>query len=253
MPASERLAIVTGTSTGIGRSVADILLDHGWDVVGVARRDPTLGHPAYRHLALDLADLDTVTATFEREVAPLVAHPGRRRVGLVNNAALVGWLGTVDGTDAREALTVYAVNVIAPVWLMGFVARFTPRDAALRVLNVSSGAAEHAIAGIGEYGGTKAALRLATLAAAADFGSAPLRDRMASDVAVLSYAPGTVDTPMQVTTRSASPDVFPAAAMFRGFHDNGQLVPPEVPAEEIVAFLESQAPPRVAERRRGES
>ena len=49
------------------------------------------------------------------------------------------------------------------------------------------------------------------------------------------------------------PDVFPAAAMFRGFHDNGQLVPPEVPAEEIVAFLESQAPPRVAERRRGES
>lgn len=253
MSSSERLAIVTGTSSGIGRAVATLLLEHGWDVVGASRRDAAIDHAAYRHVTLDLSDMDALTATFERDVAPLVSGDGRRRVGLVNNAALTGRLGTVEGTDAREALKVYAVNVVAPVWLMGFVARHTPRDGALRILNVSSTAAEHAIAGIGEYGGTKAALRLATLAAAADFDSEPLRGRMTSDCGVLSYSPGTVDTPMQVKTRSASPDVFPAAPMFRGFHESGQLVAPEVPAAEIVAFLESKEPPRASERRRGDS
>jgi len=253
LPKSERIAIVTGTSSGIGLAVAKLLLEHGWNVLGVARHDPGLDHGSYTHLTLDLSDVRAVASAFEREAAPLVSAGGTRRVGLVNNAAVVGRLGTVDGTDPGEALGVYAVNVVAPIWLMGFVARHTPPDGALRILNVSSGAAERAIPGIGEYGGSKAALRLATFAAAADFGSEPLRRRMTSDVAVLSYSPGTVDTPMQVQARSASADTFPAAPMFKGFHENGQLVPAEAPAEEIVEFLESDDPPRVAERRLGDS
>jgi benzil reductase ((S)-benzoin forming) len=145
------------------------------------------------------------------------------------------------------------VNVVVPVWLMGWAARHTPRDAALRILNVSSGAAQRVTPGLGEYVGTKAALRMATLNAAADFESAALRARMTGDAAVLSYSPGTVDTPMQVEARSKSADVFPAATMFKGFHDSGALVAPDRPAADMVAFLESEHPPRAAERRLGEA
>jgi benzil reductase ((S)-benzoin forming) len=250
---SEHLAIVTGSSSGIGRAVTTLLLDRGWSVLGVARRDPELDHEGYRHVPLDLSDVRDLAGTFERVVAPLLAADGIRRVGLVNNAAAVGRLGTIDGTDALEALGVYAVNVVSPLWLMGFVIRHTPRDAALRIVNVSSGAAERAFPGIGEYGSSKAALRLATLAAAADLDSEPLRSRATADAALLSYSPGTVDTPMQVETRSAPADVFPSAAMFRGLHENGQLVSPEEPAAEMVAFLESERAPRVGERRLGDS
>lgn len=248
MSDSDRLAIVTGTSRGIGQAVAALLLRHGWDVLGVSRHDPGLPDGGYRHVTLDLSDLDTLVEVFERDVAPMISG-GRNRLGLVNNAALTGRLGTIDGTEARETLRAYAVNVVAPVWLMGFVARHAPGDAALRILNVSSGAAKMPMAGLNEYTGTKAALRMATLTAAADFDSASLGARMTSDAALLIYEPGTVDTEMQVTVRGKSDDAFPSASIFRGFHEKGMLVPSERPAEEIVAFLESEDPPRVEERR----
>lgn len=252
MPSADRLAIVTGTSSGIGNAAAYQLLSHGWDVIGVSRRDTTFMNAAYRHVKLDLADLAAVTATFEREIAPLISDDRRRRIGLVNNAALIGRLGTIDGTDAAEMLTVYAVNVVAPTWLMGFMARHAPRDAALRILNVSSGAAQRPTPGLGEYVGTKAALRMTTLSAAADFESKAMRERTPGNVALLSYSPGTVDTPMQVEARSPSADQFPAVTMFKGFYDQGQLVSVDQPARDIVAFLESEHPPKVAERRLGE-
>ncbi len=251
MSNSDRLAIVTGTSRGIGRAVASLLLRHGWDVVGVSRADPGFPDGGYRHVELDLSDLDALVETFERDVAPLVSGD-RRRVGLVNNAAATGRLGTLEGTDARETMRTYAINVVAPVWLMGFVARHARRDAALRILNVSSGAAKHPGPGMGEYTGTKAALRMATLNAAADFDSEPLKGRMASDVAVLCYEPGTVDTAMQAAVRSAPTEEFPAAPMFQEFHQKGALVVPERPAREMVGFLESVEAPLIEERRLGD-
>ena len=50
------LALVTGTSSGIGAALAAALLGRGWTVIGLARRAADFDHPDYRHIALDLAD-----------------------------------------------------------------------------------------------------------------------------------------------------------------------------------------------------
>lgn len=252
MPNDTRFAIVTGSSSGIGLAAVRILLDRGWNVLGAARRTAPIADPLYRHLPIDLANLDALSATFERVVAPLVANPSLERVGLVNNAAVIGQLRTVDATDPDELLATYAVNVVAPVWLMGFVARHTSRSAALRILNVSSGAAQRAMPGLGEYASSKAALRLASMAAAADFQSAPLAGRMTRDVGVLSYSPGTVDTPMQVAARSQRTEDFPSQGWFQDVHDTGKLADPARPAAEIADFLESDRALPFSERRIGE-
>jgi benzil reductase ((S)-benzoin forming) len=246
---SRRLAIVTGTTSGIGAALARILLQRGWVVVGVGRRSSEIEHPRYRHLILDLSDVRAVTSSFEADVAPLFVDRRWERVGLVNNAASSELLAAVEHIDPVALLRLYALNTASPVWLMGFVLREGPRDAALRIVNVSSGAAVAAFPGLAAYSSSKAALRMAGMVLAAELDS-PLRSRPApGDAAILSYQPGVVDTPMQQIARSQDLEKFPWVQMFQNFTARGLLVKPEAPATEIVTFLESSVQPRLAECR----
>jgi benzil reductase ((S)-benzoin forming) len=249
MTSQSRLAIVSGSSSGIGRSVAVSLVDDGWNVIGVSRRPGAIVHDRYQHIALDLADLDETTRTFDTRVAPLIARDTWARVGLVNNAASPELLGPFEQIDPRTFVRVLTVNTVAPVWLMGLVVRTCPRTAALRIVNVSSGAAVGVYPGLAAYSGSKAALRMAGMVAAAELDSPRRTTAFPPDTAILSYQPGAVDTPMQTEARSLDPARFPWVEMFHTFRSRGLLVPPETPAAEIVAFLQSNGEPRITERR----
>jgi benzil reductase ((S)-benzoin forming) len=246
-----RLAIVTGTSSRIGAALARRLLAGGWEVIGVARRAVDFGPPRYRHLSLDLEDTVALVTEFERAVAPLVRDPRWRRVALVNNAAGPGRLARLERLDPGELLRLYAVNCAAPIWLMGFALRFCRPEAALRIVNVSSGAAVRAFPGLSAYASSKAALRMAGMVLGAELDSSGGGAAVPPDTAILSYEPGTVDTPMQANARSRTSEDFPSADLFRGFAERGSLVSPDAPACEIVSFLEADGHARFTERRLG--
>ena len=250
MPEASRdsLAIVTGTSTGIGEAVARQLLDRGWDVIGIARRPSPISHAKYRHVAFDLAMVSQDPAPLEAAIATHVGDGSAHRVGLVNNAAAPEGLMPVANLDSRQLGRVYAVNVVAPLWLMGFAVRTLPADATLRIVNVSSGAATTGFPGLAAYGSSKAALRLAGMSLAREWDTAA-PSKVLRDASILSYEPGVVDTDMQRYARSRSPEEFPWVQMFLDFARRGIAVPPERPARDIVAFLESNHQPRFAERR----
>jgi NAD(P)-dependent dehydrogenase (short-subunit alcohol dehydrogenase family) len=72
----------------------------------------------------------------------------------------------------------------------------------------------------------------------------------APGVSVFSYEPGVVDTEMQLATRSHSRDEFPWVDTFHRFHAEGMLAAPELPAADIVKFLESGGAERFTEARR---
>jgi benzil reductase ((S)-benzoin forming) len=249
MTSEGRIAIVTGSSSGIGQAVAASLVDRGWSVVGVSRRRSVIAHANYQHLALDLADVDATQTTFERRIAPLVADGRWTRAALVNNAASPESLSGFERIDPRTFVRVLTVNTVVPTWLMGFIVRHCPRDTALRIVNVSSGAAVAAYPGLAAYSSSKAALRMAGMVAAAELDSPQRTTAFPRDTAILSYQPGAVDTPMQTAARAQDPVRFPWVEMFQSFQSRGLLVAPEAPAAEIVTFLESRSEPRIAERR----
>lgn len=251
MDASPNFAIVTGTSTGIGAAVAAQLLADGWDVVGIARRPAPFEHARYQHLSADLSDLNAASRLVELRLAATIDN-GRRRVALVNNAARAGELGPVQDIAPVELQPTFTLNVATPLWLMGFVVRHAPADAAVRIVNVSSGAAVQPIPGLSAYCASKAALRMAGMVFAQELES-PGEGVPARDVAILSYEPGVVDTEMQIEARSYSERDFPWVGLFKGFKDGGMLVPADVPATEIVAFAGSDGSPRFQERRLGEA
>src|SRR4029079_6537933 len=136
-----------------------------------------------------------------------------------------------------------------PIWLMGYVVRKAMDDTSLRIVNVSSGAGTTGFAGLAAYGRSKAALRLAGMSLAREWDTPSPTAALRHDAAILSYEPGVVDTDMQPYARSRPADEFPWAQMFHDFAARGVAVPPERPAREIVAFLESDSEPPFAERR----
>src|SRR5262245_6669452 len=170
----DRLALVTGTSAGIGAAVAARLLERGWRVIGVARRAAALDHRRYQHVSADLADPTSLTVIDDAFGAALQASEPAR-VGLVNNAAVGGLLAPMERIDPAALHRMTAANFVAPVHLMGFVVAHAPVGAALRIVNVSSGAAVRAFPGLSAYSGTKAALRMAGMVLAAELES-PLRN-----------------------------------------------------------------------------
>jgi benzil reductase ((S)-benzoin forming) len=188
-----------------------------------------------------------VRTTLERDAAPMLASAPWTRVALVNNAASPGYLGWLRELDPEDHLRVLAVNAVSPTWLMGFFLRNTPQSAALRIVNVSSGAAVRAVAGLGAYSTSKAALRMAGAILGAELEAARGTARERADVAVLTYMPGVVDTDMQRLARSRPAAEFPSLRMFEEFRDRGVMVRADAPAEEIASFVESDGQPFFAE------
>jgi benzil reductase ((S)-benzoin forming) len=169
-------------------------------------------------------------------------------LALVNNAADVALLGQVDQLEPSGMLQAYAVNTVAPVLLMGWVLRTALPGIPIRIVNVSSGAGVEPFPGLGAYGNTKAALRLAgmVLAAELDLRAATGAPR---DATVWSYEPGVVDTPMQDAVRTATAETVPIVQVFKDLSAQGQLRLADLPATEIVSYLEADGHPRFSEQR----
>ena len=246
---NERLAIVTGTSSGLGAAIAQALLAQGWTVIGMSRRQPDFSAPGYRHIKIDLADLSRLREVANSELAPIVADAKWSRIGLVNNAGAIGAMRALEQADPLQVASVFAVNAVAPIFLTGFIIQTAPPATPLRIVNVSTGAAVQAIPGIGDYGASKAALRLASMTFAAELASSERPGGVRPDATILSYAPGVVDTAMQDAARAGD---RPWNKLFVDFHAQGKLVPADAPAREVVEFLSGDDDKPYVERRFGE-
>jgi benzil reductase ((S)-benzoin forming) len=235
-----RLAVVTGTSSGIGESLTRILLQREWRVVGISRRAASIDSPHYTHLPLDLGDASTLTASLASKLDATVADPAIARLALVNNAADVALHGQVDQLDPAAMMRAYSVNTVAPVVLMGWILRKSAAGVPLRIVNVSTGAAVTPLPGLGAYAATKAALRLVGMIFAAELGMRPGAPR---DVSVLSYDPGVVETAMQEAVRNSAAEKLPIVQMFQQLAAHRMLRAPDVPAQAIADYLDADGHP----------
>lgn len=136
------VALVTGASAGIGRSIAQILAREGYDLVLVARREADLralaseleGHGASsRVLAADLTAPDAA--------AKVVAEVGADGIdALVNNAGFGGH-GAFADRPRDDDLRMVALNVTALTDLTKLVLPAMVARGSGRILNVASTAA----------------------------------------------------------------------------------------------------------------
>jgi NAD(P)-dependent dehydrogenase (short-subunit alcohol dehydrogenase family) len=223
-------AIVTGVSRGLGESMAAELLGRGWRVLGVSRHDsPRLSGESYRFVAFDLSDAGRLRAALEAPFRALAATRPES-VCLINNAAAAGPVGVIGKLEDPGATASLGINLAAPLLLANlFCAVFADERLPRRIVNVSSGAAQSPLPGEGLYCVAKAGLEMATRVLAAE--------QKAPSFRAISVRPGVIDTEMQRFARSQSPEALPCVDMFREFHSQGQLVPPDVVAAKLIEKL----------------
>jgi len=149
----DKVAVVTGGSSGIGAAIARALAARGWHCVLVARREELLqklaGEVGGEYEVCDVGDREAVDRT---AAAVLERHP---KIGLlVNNAGIPARTGFLDADPERIEL-VTDVNYLGGVWclrafLPGLLAA-TPSD----VVNVASAAGTVTAGTSGPYAASK--------------------------------------------------------------------------------------------------
>ena len=145
-----RRAVVTGSSAGIGRAIAQALLADGWQVLGLDLAAPTLDHAAFTALQVDLCDATATRAAAQQALA------GGPPQALVHAAGVlrVGRLGALDaGAGALMwQLHVQAATTLADVLLPAMAAAGQGR-----MVIIGSRVAQGK-AGRSQYAASKAAL-----------------------------------------------------------------------------------------------
>ena len=222
--------IVTGVSQGFGEALAFEMLGRGAQVLGIGRGSSArLAGDGYRFLRCDLAQPSMLPAILEPAFSTIAALPAAA-VCLVNNAATLEPIGTLGTTEADHIATSLNVNLAAPAVLASLFCRvFTSEAIDRRIVNVSSGAAESAIAGEALYCVAKAGLEMLTRTLTAEHAAPTFH--------AVSLRPGVMDTPMQALARAQSPERLPSVHLFKDFHAGGKLVAPAVVARKVADRL----------------
>ncbi|MDX5346981.1 MAG: SDR family NAD(P)-dependent oxidoreductase [Hymenobacteraceae bacterium] len=223
--------IITGTSRGIGKALAEALLQNDQNVVhGVSRRK-IIEHPNYIHHPLDLSDLDGVEHNFQKIFLPF---KDADKVVLVNNAGVIGEVGYVGEFKDDHFEFVFDTNLISPAILMNEFLRHYAQLPCLKViLNISSGAGKYPIDGWAAYCASKAALDMLSLTVQKE------QDLRGNQVKVFALAPGVVDTAMQEHIRESEPNSFSTLQKFHDYKEQSLLSSPEDVAEKMLKLLDN--------------
>jgi NAD(P)-dependent dehydrogenase (short-subunit alcohol dehydrogenase family) len=169
-----RRAVVTGSSSGIGKAIATRLAAEGWSVIGL---DKTDGQSAenFRPFTVDLADFDTLTDVLA----------GIGETGAVVHAAGFMHTAPLGQLDADDGAAMWRIHVEAAALVANALAPKMPQGG--RIVLIGSRTANGA-PGRSQYAAVKAAMVGMARSWAAELAS--------RGITVNVVAPAATETPM---------------------------------------------------------
>ena len=229
-----KTALVTGSTSGIGKATAIALAARGAQVLIVGRNEQRAkdvvaeieasGGSAQFKLTT-LSDLESV-----QDLVDWATEASDGHVDILINNAGVAILGPSSAATEAEFDETFALNVKVPFFLVALLAPAMAERGSGSIVNISTMVASFGQAGRAMYGASRAALELLTKAWAAEFGP--------SGVRVNAVAPGPTRTPMMEAVpeemvkhavaqipagRVAAPEELAAAIVFLA-SDDGSFV-----------------------------
>jgi len=189
---TDKRAIVTGSSSGIGRALAEALTARGAHVVLASRREERLHEAAdeihSRHpdapkplvIPCDVTDADSVAALIQS------CRDQLDGVDILINNAGVGVYGANERTPLEDMRWTMETNFFAPVRCMLAVLPLMREQGSGLIVNISTVAAMHGVPYMGSYGASKAALT--------NFSQSLRAELSNTDIRILVVYPGYTQT-----------------------------------------------------------
>jgi len=151
-----KVVLITGGSSGIGKSVGEYLSQKGCIVYGTSRNPDKISNHPFKLVALDVTTIDTIS----QAVKEVISNEGRLDV-LINNAG-VGITGSIEETPTDEMRKVFDTNFFGAIDVMKAVLPQMRTQKSGLIINVTSIAGYMGLPFRGIYSATKGALEIAT-------------------------------------------------------------------------------------------
>jgi NADP-dependent 3-hydroxy acid dehydrogenase YdfG len=205
MPASDRIAVVTGASSGIGEATARGLVKAGFKVVLGARREDRLMAVARelgaRGLPLDVRDRGSIQAFVEA----IASEFGQIEI-LINNAGLAAGLQPLAEGSDDDWVQMMETNVLGLLRVTKALLPLLRRAPRAHIVNLGSVAGFEVYAGGVGYTASKHAVRAITRTLRLELLGEPIR--------VTEIEPGMVETEFSLVRFKG--DEQRAAAVYQG-------------------------------------
>ncbi|WP_291864119.1 SDR family oxidoreductase [Maribacter sp.] len=152
-----KIVLITGGSSGIGKSIGTYLSKKGYVVYGTTRNvDKYPDFNPFSLLQMDVRSVESISIAFKE----LILKEGRVDV-LINNAG-VGITGPIEETPNEEILNVFDTNFNGPINVIKGVLPLMRKQNIGLIINITSIAGYMGLPYRGIYSATKGALGIVT-------------------------------------------------------------------------------------------
>jgi benzil reductase ((S)-benzoin forming) len=228
----EHLFIITGTTRGIGRALADRAQTRGNSFVIGFSRAGAFVEGNRQNIRIDLNATESIGAAFDAIGLDAERTGGLKKTVLINNAGVLGPIAPIVDCDTEALAGNIRVNLTAPMVLAHHFYRFSKSFPGKKwIVNITSGASRSPYFGWSAYGAAKAGLDMATRAMALEF------SRIDPAFHACAVAPGTVDTDMQAQIRQCTPEQFERVDKFIDLKSKNALFTPEQTARDLIRLI----------------
>lgn len=224
---NKKAIIITGVTRGLGKAFFDILKDKDYYLICISRSfiDYQIKLAKSNNIELIKFDLNEINdLTLKLNNAKTLKKFDFNELIFINNAGVISPIGKVGNLDEKDIIKSININFASPVLMTNYLSAFcSERKIKLKILNISTGAADNPFEGWSIYCSTKSAAKM--------FFNVIEKEKA---VIIENIDPGVLNTQMQKEIRNANKHNFPLVDYFKNLEKENKLKEPSQVASSIL-------------------
>ncbi len=227
---SHKVYIITGSSSGFGFEIVKHILKEGSLVIGLSRSKALFRNPLFFQYQMDFKK------PFQKKINLIFKKHNQhfqntKEIILINNAATIHPIHQVGQFEEKEISEHIQINLVSLIVISNFfIHKFKNSSQNKLIVQITSGAAQNAIAGWSLYCASKSAVNMFN--DSLNFELSP-----ESMVKTVTYSPGVMDTQMQKNIRSRTKKQFPQVEKFKQMKIDKNLKSPNLVALDLLDII----------------